>query len=152
MAFGKKIALKYDVQNIKVESLRARLSSKEASEVLVFDTREKEEYETSHIQSAHLVDPGMSADVFIQTYGNRIQGKHLIFYCSVGERSSLFIERIRERALKKGPASLSNLQGGIFRWYNENYPVFNRQGETDAIHPFDHYWGRFVRPRNKTKP
>ena len=143
----KRIALKYDVQNITAEELNLKLSSKEAGGILIFDTRQREEYDTSHIQKAIHVVPDMSAGIFIKNHGQRIQGKTLIFYCSVGVRSSLFIERVRESVLREGAVSLSNLQGGIFRWYNDGYPVVNLEGETDDIHTYDDEWGRFVRPR-----
>jgi rhodanese-related sulfurtransferase len=143
----KRIALKYDVQNITAEELHRKLSSKEPGGILIFDTRQKEEYDTSRIQKAIHVGPDMSTDVFIENQGHRIKGKILIFYCSVGVRSSMFIERVRERALKEGAVFLANLRGGIVRWYNDGYPVLNGEGETDDIHPFDDSWGRFVKPR-----
>ncbi|MBW1799878.1 MAG: rhodanese-like domain-containing protein [Deltaproteobacteria bacterium] len=140
----KRLDLKYDVPDVTYVELKKRLSSEGASKYMIFDTRQKEEYETSHIQSAIYIAPDMSADAFMKQYGSRIRGKHLVFYCSVGDRSSHFIERVREKALEKGAMSLSNLRGGIFRWYNEKNTVVNENGETDAVHPYDEEWGKLI--------
>ena len=144
----KRLDLKYDVPDITFQELKKRLSSEKASKYVLFDTRQKEEYDTSHLQSAIHIAPDMSADVFMKQFGSGIRGKHLVIYCSVGDRSSHFIERVREKAFEKGAISLSNLRGGIFRWYNEKNTVVNESGETDAIHPYDEKWGKLIIKRN----
>jgi rhodanese-related sulfurtransferase len=143
----KKLDLKYDVPNITHERLAAGLASPEASRYLLFDTRERPEYETSHIRSALHVPPDMSTGAFLDKYRTRVRDKHLVFYCSVGDRSSGFAERIREKVLEQGALNVYNLRGGIFRWYNEGHPVVNRKGETDVIHPFDEAWGALINKR-----
>jgi rhodanese-related sulfurtransferase len=143
----KRLEMKYDVPNITYTEFNEKLNSKEVADILIFDTREEEEFEMSHIQSAVYVNPDMSIDRFIKAFGNAIKEKHLIFYCSVGDRSSNFIERVWEQALKEGAASLSNLRGGIFRWYNEGLPVYKGKHETDDIHPYDEAWGKLVKER-----
>jgi rhodanese-related sulfurtransferase len=145
----KRLALKYDVKNISHDELSEIRHSEDAANYVLFDTRAEAEYDTSRIGPAILVRPDMGADLFIETFGEQIRDKHLIFYCSVGERSSKFIERVQDLALNQGARSLANLRGGIFRWYNEGHPVVNSQGETDDIHPYDAEWGRLVVQRNK---
>ena len=143
----KRLEMKYDVPNISHVELAEKLKSKAGAHILLFDTRLREEYDTSHIAGAIYVDPAMTREDFIKRYGEKIKDKELIFYCSVGDRSSNFLERVRKPALEKGAESLSNLRGGIFRWYNEGHPVINKQGETDDIHPFDEEWGRLIEKR-----
>ena len=144
----KRIDIKYSVANITHEELSEKLDSKEAAQYVLFDVREKEEYAVSHLASALQLDPGTSAEAFLKTFGPMIRGKNLVFYCSVGDRSSRMIERIRARALQAGALSVLNLRGGIFRWYNENHPVVNKEGVTDAIHPYDEEWGKLIEKRN----
>lgn len=145
----KKIDIKYSVPNMTHGELAERLNTKEADKYLLFDVRERAEYDVSHLRAAHHLDPEMTSDAFFDTFGSMIQGKNLVFYCSVGDRSSLFVERVQKQALREGALGLYNLRGGIFRWYNEGHPVVDRKGETDAIHPYDAEWGKLVRKRNR---
>ena len=145
----KKIDIKYSVPNITHQELSEKLNSKEAVRYVLFDVRERAEYDTSHLQSAHHVDPEMKSNVFFDTFGSMIQGKNLVFYCSVGDRSSHFLGRVQKQALKDRALRLFNLRGGIFRWYNEGHPVVDKTGETDAIDPYDEEWGKLVRKRNR---
>jgi rhodanese-related sulfurtransferase len=140
----KRLDMKYDVHNITYIELKEKLDSGKTSDILIFDTREEKEYEESHIQSAIRVDPDMSSRTFIDAFADAIKGKHLVFYCSVGDRSSNFIQRVQDQAFELGALSLSNLRGGIFRWYNEGLPVYAGQHETNDIHPYDQEWGKLI--------
>lgn len=141
------IAARYPISNISAEDLHQQLSGSSQHSYIVFDVREEEEYNMSHIASAIHVDPKTNEAEFLSTFSNRIADKNLVFYCSVGERSSLFIERVQEACKKSAAASVSNLRGGIFRWYNEGFPVVNASGTTNEIHPFNALWGTLVEKR-----
>jgi len=145
----KKLDIKYSVPNITYQELSEKLDSKDAAQYVLFDVREKEEYAVSHLASAHRVDPGTAAEDFLKAFGTMIRGKNLVFYCSVGDRSSHLIERIQDQVLGAGALALLNLRGGIFRWYNENHPVVNASGVTDTVHPYDEEWGKLIEKRNK---
>ena len=80
-------------------------------------------------------------------FSNKVKDKHLIFYCSVGYRSSVMADRVRDSAMKSGALSVANLRGGVFRWYNEGRVVHDATDTTDAIHPYDRVWGVFVNER-----
>ncbi len=142
------VALKFSVAHLSSEQL---LQRKKRSDYLLFDTRQFAEYQVSHIASAIPIDPKISPKDFIRRYAKAIKGKHLVFYCSVGYRSSKLIEQLQAQAKQAGALSLSNLTGGIFRWYNQGYPVVNQQGETNDIHPFDEKWGKLLELR-QTSP
>jgi rhodanese-related sulfurtransferase len=144
----KRLDIKYSVPNITHGELSNKLKSKASPKYVIFDVREKQEYDVSRLQSAHYVAPDMKPNAFFDTFGDMIQGKNLVFYCSVGDRSSFFIERIQNQALETGAHGLFNLRGGIFRWYNEGHPVVNHNGKTDAIHPYDDEWGKLIQKRN----
>ncbi|MBW2283884.1 MAG: rhodanese-like domain-containing protein, partial [Deltaproteobacteria bacterium] len=129
----KRLDLKYPVNHMKHEVLAEALASNRDSDFLLFDIRAREEYDVSRIDGAVWVDPEMSEEEFIKTYGGAVKGKHLVFYCSVGDRSSRFLMQVLDPALAAGALSLSNLRGGIFRWVNEDHPVVNQNGKTDAV-------------------
>lgn len=106
------------------------------------DSREKEEYEVSHIKDAVWVG---YEDFDI----NRMQGidksKELVVYCSVGKRS----EEVTEKLSKAGYKHVSNLYGGIFEWVNEGKPVYNDEGKTDNVHAYSKTWGMWLKKGDK---
>ncbi len=111
-------------------------------EVVLFDVRKQSEYDVSRIDGAVRVAPSVSASAFLDDHAEAIRGKSVIFYCSVGERSS----RLAERVMSRNPdtTAIYNLAGGIFKWHNEYKDVIAAQGSTTAIHPFNRKWGRLL--------
>lgn len=141
------VSLRFDVNHISHQQLQVLLPAIDAHDVLLFDVRRPEEYQMSRITGSIQIAPDMSVQEFITQYGNAIHNKSLIFYCSVGYRSSEFIQRIEKQVRQKGVTAMYNLKGGIFRWYNENHPVINNNGETDKIHPSDDSWANLINKR-----
>lgn len=140
----------HPVEHLPAPVLQEILQSPEnASEYLLFDTRKPEEFAVSRISGAIQIDPDMKAEEFMKAYGDTLAGKHVIFYCSVGKRSSIFLEKVKMNAYDAKVASLANLRGGIFRWYNDGYTVMNDSTETDDVHPFDRFWGQLVEKRDE---
>src|SRR5690606_38133059 len=70
----------------------------------------------------------------------------IIVYCSIGYRS----EQIAEKLVKAGFVEVYNLQGGIFNWINQGYPVENNEGVTQNIHPYNKWWGKWILNGEKT--
>ncbi|MCH8126975.1 rhodanese-like domain-containing protein [candidate division KSB1 bacterium] len=130
----------FSVPNIEYNDFKRTLASIDSSQFIIFDTRSPEEFKTSHITNAIQLDPGITQNEFGKIYSKRIKDKRLVFYCSVGYRSSKCLQRLKEVAHNSGAISLQNLKGGIFRWYNENYEVINEKGITDDIHPYGAFW------------
>ena len=139
----------HPVESITHESFKATLATQDSNQFVIFDTRTKEEYETSHIRNAIRLEPEISAEDFTKAYADTIKDRRLVFYCSVGYRSSASVRRLRDAALELGALSLVNLRGGIFRWYNEKHPVVNENGVTDDIHPYSSTWSFLIKKRRK---
>ena len=133
------------VENLATDELAAMLAGAEPP--LLFDIRTAEEYEKSRISTAVRLDPDTSLDDFAARYGSLVTGRDLLFYCSVGQRSSELLERVESACEKEGAKSCRNLRGGIFRWYNEGKPVVDASGLTDNIHGYDPIWGMMVERR-----
>ena len=148
-ALEKVIVLKYPVPQVSGDSLAARLALGDST-LLVFDTRPLEEYDVSRLRDAIRVDPDLGVEEFLAAHGQGLSGRDLIFYCSVGYRSSVFIQRVMSVAQERGARSVSNLRGGLFRWYNEDRPLF-RDALVDTVHPYDAQWGRFLRKKEPTE-
>jgi fumarate hydratase class II len=46
---------------------------------------------------------------------------------------------------KAGFKKVMNLQGGIFDWVNNGYPVYDNDGnETKKVHAYDKSWGKWL--------
>jgi len=133
------------VENLGTDELAALLAGPEPP--LLFDIRTAEEFEISRITTAVRVDPDARADDFSACYGALVAGRDLVFYCSVGQRSTELLYRVESACRKAGAKSCRNLRGGIFRWYNEGKPVVDASGMTDDIHGYDPVWGMMVERR-----
>ena len=124
----------------------------ETNKALIFDIRKTDEYNVSHIAGAILVSPKMSANSFLEKYNDAAKGKTVIFYCSVGQRSSIFANRVQDGLKNSGTVAVFNLKGGLFDWHNENLPLVTTSNEpTEYIHPYNKFWGRMVNQKSKTR-
>lgn len=118
---------------IKVDSLKEL-----QSDVVILDTRAKEEFEVSHIEGARFID----YDAFeVSQVSDINKNQEVIVYCSVGYRS----ERVGEKLQKAGYTNVKNLYGGIFSWKNEGNEVVGPQNQpTDSVHTYNKSWGKWL--------
>ncbi len=133
-----KILLKHDVPEISAATAR-----RNADDYVFLDSRERREFDVSHIKGAVWV----GYDDFNMSRVKSIpKGKKMIVYCSVGARS----EKISNELIANGYKDVSNMYGGIFEWVNQNYPVYTQQGkETEKVHAYSRSWGIWLRKGEK---
>lgn len=106
--------------------------------IVVLDTREKNEYEVSHIKGALYV--GYS-DFSIKSVMNIPKDSTIVVYCSLGVRS----EKIGEFLLDAGYNNVSNLYGGIFEWvHSGNEVIDTNEAITLKIHAYDENWSKWL--------
>lgn len=115
---------------------------------LLFDVREVEEFAVSRLSGAKQVDPGITNAAFMERHAGALQDKTIIFYCSVGVRSSQLAEQLQEALLKAGARQVYNLQGGIFNWHNEARTLTTDTGPTSYVHPYSDFWGQLLTRRS----
>ena len=114
----------------------------------IVDTRSASEYAVSHLAGAFRVDPAVTREAFVEQLGSLLKGRHVVFYCAVGLRSSQVATRLLPLLQAYDAKSVSNLSGGLFRWHNEGRPVVGAAGDACAtVHPFNAYWARFLKSR-----
>ncbi|NNE02294.1 MAG: rhodanese-like domain-containing protein [Arenibacter sp.] len=109
------------------------------------DAREKEEFDVSHLPSAHYIgyedfDPKKMVDL--------VPGKNatIVVYCSIGIRS----EKIGKKLMALGYTNVKNLAGGIIQWKNEGQPVVDNFGiETEKIHTYNRLFGLLLNKGEK---
>jgi len=130
---------RYQVPDIVTATLADQIAS---ARVLLFDVRTKEEYDAGHLEGAIQVDPGEATDAFVARYSPLMKDRSVVFYCSVGVRSSQFLQRVRP-LLNASPRSAYNLRGGAFRWVSEGRTLVAASGPA-RLHPFDDNWAKLL--------
>jgi len=125
--------LEFSVPVVGVQDLHSA-----GDDVILLDTRTREEYEVSHLPGARFVgyetfDPQTLHDVSADA--------EIVVYCSVGHRS----EEIGERLQELGYDNVSNLYGSIFEWVNRGYEVVDAEGRpVEALHTYNEDWSQWV--------
>ena len=121
---------------ISVDELKK--AEKTKAPFLILDAREKNEYDVSHIKKASFVGYENFKVSELKEIDKEVT---IIVYCAVGYRS----EKVGEQLKNAGFIKVMNLKGGIFDWVNSGFPVYNNEGnETQKIHPYDRFWGKWL--------
>jgi rhodanese-related sulfurtransferase len=123
------------------------ISAAEAKEIMdektFLDSREKEEYEVSHLPKAMFV--GFN-DFNISCVEKIKKDALIIVYCSVGLRS----EKITRLLVKEGYRNVQNLYGGIFEWKNQGHEIVDiTELPTDKIHAFNKKFSMWIKKGEK---
>lgn len=106
-----------------------------ANDLVLIDSREKNEFEVSHLKNAIWVG---YTNLDLSPLEGLAKNKKIVVYCSVGYRSEKVVEKLKEKGFK----NVSNLYGGIFEWMNQDRQVVNKSGQpTDSIHAYNRMWG-----------
>ena len=123
-----------DTRDIEVATLKEM-----KEKVILLDTREKKEYEISHIPGAIWVGYN---NFKLKRVKEIAKDAKIVTYCSVGYRR----ERIGEKLQNAGFTDVSNLKGSIFKWVNEGNPIVDKDEQpTEKVHGFDKTWGKWVK-------
>ncbi|MDO9551827.1 rhodanese-like domain-containing protein [Rhodonellum sp.] len=108
------------------------------SKAVLLDTREKSEFEVSHLDNARWV----GYDGFQISSVSDIPKNHpIVVYCTVGARS----QEIGKKLKSEGFTQVYNLYGGIIHWVNESNPVFKEEKETEQVHTYSRMWGVWLK-------
>ena len=111
------------------------------TDAILFDARELNEYEVSHLQNAIFV----GYDHFrLKKIKKQFKDKdaEIVVYCSLGIRS----EDIAEKLKKAGYKNVKNLYGGIFEWKNNDLPIYDSEElETENVHTFSKAWSMWLK-------
>lgn len=131
-----------EVAQISGDDLAAKMRS--GRPPLLFDVREAAEYSVSHLSGAERVAPDAAPAVFIERFAAAASGRDIVFYCSVGMRSSGLAAEVQEALVKAGATGVFNLRGGVFGWHNAKRPLVDASGATDFVHPYNDKWGALL--------
>jgi rhodanese-related sulfurtransferase len=136
------ISIYDDFPTISTNQLDNLMKSKK-NNIIILDTREKNEFDVSHIPSAIWVG---YTSFDISKLKNTDKNKKIIVYCSVGARS----QEIGKKLSKNNFITVYNLYGGIFQWYNEDRIILDSKNQkTKFIHGYDDKWSKWLKNGNK---
>jgi len=107
---------------------------------VLIDARAKEEFEVSRLKGAIHVSP-VTVNPAQEMPSHVKKSTPVVVYCSVGYRS----EKLTELLLENGYQNVRNLYGGIFEWVNRGHEIVNSTGVTDKVHPYNTFWGVWLR-------
>lgn len=128
-----------DVEQMSTGALEKELENDEEHLPLLLDVRSEDEYRVSHLPGAIRVEPGGELPESLRSLP---RDTPMVAYCSVGYRSAQLVERMK----KEGFTQAKNLEGSIFEWANEGYPLERDGKPVYEVHPFDENWGRLLDP------
>lgn len=137
-----------EVSSITAQNLQDLLARKDKP--ILIDVRQAEEYAVSHIKGAIRVDPDAATSDVLRAVGPDVANRVVIFYCSVGVRSTELAERSRVELKASGAAQIANLTQGIFGWHNASRPLVRDDAPTAYVHPYNALWSRLVIHRSLT--
>ena len=135
-----KLLSKYNSHSIPYISVEELKMQTDNNDLYVLDSREKQEFEVSHLKNAIFVGyNNFEIDKII----SKIPEKNapIVVYCSLGIRSENISEKLRDA----GYTNIKNLYGGIFEWKNKGYSVYDSSNkETQKVHAFSKYWAKYL--------
>jgi rhodanese-related sulfurtransferase len=138
-----KLLQKHNTESVPYISVETLQNEKE--DVIILDSREEKEFQTSHLKNAICV----GYDFFnLDSVQNKLPNKEskIVVYCSLGIRS----EDIAEKLKNAGYTNVYNLYGGIFEWKNNNLEILNAQEKaTDSVHTFSKAWSKWLNKGTK---
>ena len=127
-----------EVRRITTGELASALAK--GNKPVLLDVRTKAEFDVSHLEGAIRVEPGSDPSAI-----SIPKDQAIVTYCSVGYRSAAFAKKMSE----VGYGNVSNLDGSIFRWANENRRLVRDGQPTDKVHPYNRLWGMLVDPSHR---
>jgi rhodanese-related sulfurtransferase len=144
-SFNSSIRRKFPrVPQITPATLATRIADPSRPAPQLLDVREPAEFAVSRLPGAMRVNPSALAGEVTP----RLQpGRPVVVYCSAGYRSS----RLAERLIAAGVPEVSNLEGSIFAWANEGRPLESDAGRVRAVHPYNAFFGRLLKPELRAK-
>ena len=108
---------------------------KDNENILILDCRRPDEHEISKIPGAKNVHFRCSDEELKETLKEVDDKTQIISYCSLGYRSAIITDRIREQiqndsSIQATSDKVYNLEGSIFKWANENRPLIDSNDQS----------------------
>jgi rhodanese-related sulfurtransferase len=128
-----------EVPQLQTAELANWLADPHREHPLLLDVRTEPEFKVSHLAGAVRVDPSAKVTQLCPFLNDH---RAIVVYCSVGYRSSDLATRLRAA----GQTNVSNLEGSIFAWANEDRPLVTGSNQpVRVVHPYNQTFGKLLR-------
>jgi len=132
---------KHNNDNMPYISVTELYQLQSHGDVSILDSREKNEFDVSHIPSAIFVGYNYFS---VEEFSEKTKDKDtpIVVYCTLGIRSNVVANKLK----KEGYTNIKNLYGGICEWKNKGFPVVDAtETETENIHTFSEQWNKWLK-------
>eukprot|EP00049_Salpingoeca_infusionum_P015819 m.311271 g.311271 ORF g.311271 m.311271 type:complete len:182 (+) comp15953_c0_seq3:1756-2301(+) len=135
------------VKQMSTDELGKQMELEVPQKPIVVDVRKPEEFAVSRIPGAHHVAPkDTDACTALLEREQYTHGTPVVFYCSLGYRSSQLAQMMQDTMPDAPKDDFCNLEGSIFKWANEGRPLSASDSDAavDKVHPYAFTWGLFL--------
>ena len=129
-----------EVKRISTDELARKIDNHKQTPPVLLDVRTQPEFDVSHLRNAQRVEPDSAASSI-----DLPKDRAIVTYCSVGYRSG----KLAQRLMKAGYTNVTNLEGSIFRWANEDRPIYRGNERVIKVHPYNGVWGKLLDPAHR---
>lgn len=131
---------KYNTEEVSYITVQELEKIKQQEDIIILDSREKNEYNVSHLEAAmHVGYDLFSIEYFSEKVPNKDQV--IVVYCTLGVRSHDVAFQLKEAGYTK----VKNLYGGICEWKNEGNSVVDQKNKpTEKVHTFSKEWSDWL--------
>ncbi len=135
------VALKFrDVRRVTPSELVAWMKDVNRPPPLLIDARAPDQFALSHIDGAVNIDPAQPDLAQLEHVRRDLP---LVVYDGPGAVGAAMVRGL----VAAGFSRVSNLDGGLFRWVNQDHPIVNDKGPATKVTPLNWGWGRLLKSR-----
>ena len=135
------VALKFrDVRRVSPAELISWMKDINRPPPLLVDARPADQYALSHLDGAVNIDPTQPDLARLEHVRRDLP---LVVYDGPGAVGAAMVKALTDAGFSR----VSNLDGGLFRWVNEDHPVTNEQGAATKVASISWSWGRLLKAR-----
>lgn len=125
------------VTPLTTDALNAWIKDTKRTAPMLIDTRSRPEFDISHLNGAIYAETRGEIDAVT---ANTARNQEIVVYCSVGFRSAKMASWLNS----KGFENVHNLEGSIFEWANNGFPIYRKDTLVKTVHPYGEDWGRLL--------
>lgn len=131
-----------EVPQLSPAGLQQWLEDETRPAPVLVDARSDDEFAVSHLAGAVHLDIESVSEESLKKLDPK---SRYVVYCSAGYRACELARRMHGAEIRQ----VSNLEGGIFAWANEGYPVQRDGQEVQAVHSYHRLFSRMLKPERR---
>lgn len=137
------VALKFrDVRRVTPAELVSWMKDVNRPPPLLIDARPPDQFAVSHVDGALNIDPAQPDLAKLEHVRRDLP---IVVYDGPGAVGAAMVTGLASAGFSR----LSNLDGGLFRWVNQDYPVVNDQGPATKVASINWKWGWLLKSRHR---